>query len=178
MRANGNEKGRYEIIVNFGNSNVHPFPFSLAVQEERTPQMTKPQQPQRANTPTQLGFPGYILPPPPPSMFRNFDSPTSPIPAILGQNSRLFGSLPNLKMQFGQDLSHGSSMSNLIPSSSEVFPSSFILQLLLVRPPLALVLLFSTLVLHSHLTSAPMYSWMLTCKQMNHPRKSRSQRME
>ena len=58
-------------------------------------------------------------------MFRNFDSPTSPIPAILGQNSRLFGSLPNLKMQFGQDLSHGSSMSNLIPSSSEVFPSSF-----------------------------------------------------
>ena len=99
--------------------------ISSAVQEERTPQMTKPQQPQRANTPTQLGFPGYILPPPPPSMFRNFDSPTSPIPTILGQNSRLFGSLPNLKMQFGQDLSHGSSLSNLIPSSSEVFSSPY-----------------------------------------------------
>lgn len=87
--------------------------------------MAKQQQPQRATTPTQLGFSGYVLPPPPPSMFRTFDSPTSPIPAILSQNSRLFGSLPNLKMQFGQAGSPSSSFSNLSPSSSEVFPSQY-----------------------------------------------------
>lgn len=58
-------------------------------------------------------------------MFRSYDSPTSPIPTILSQNNRLFGSLPNLKMQFGQEIPHGTSLSNLLPSTSDVFPSQF-----------------------------------------------------
>lgn len=122
MRKEGMQFNVYRLVtVNY----LFLLFFLSAVQEERTPQMTK-QQPQRANTPTQLGFPSYTtLPPPPPPMFRTFDSPTSPIPTILGQNSRLFGSLPNLKMQFGQDIPHGTSLSNLLPSTSDVFPSQF-----------------------------------------------------
>ena len=58
-------------------------------------------------------------------MFKPYESPTSPLPSILSQNNRLFGSLPNLKMQFGSDLPRGNSLSNLLPSTSDVFPSHF-----------------------------------------------------
>ena len=83
--------------------------FSLAVQEERAPPVTRIQ---RAGTPTQLGysaspafspttFPsGPPLPPVPPmpSSFR-YDGPVSPImPSNFMTQSRLSGSLPNLKM--------------------------------------------------------------------------------
>ncbi len=69
---------------------------SAAVQEERTPQGAKLQ---RAGTPTPLGFPNLNFVPSIP-YFPSFDSPTSPIPRVLAQANRMYGSLPNLKMEF------------------------------------------------------------------------------
>lgn len=70
-----------------------------AVQEERTPQGAKLQ---RATTPQPLGFSNTLnlMPPSIPYFPPNFDTPTSPIPRVLSQASRMYGSLPNLKMEF------------------------------------------------------------------------------
>lgn len=78
----------------------HPCAFLLAaVQEERTPQGAKLQ---RATTPQPLGFSNTLnlMPPSIPYFPPNFDTPTSPIPRVLSQASRMYGSLPNLKMEF------------------------------------------------------------------------------
>ena len=95
----------------------------LAVQEERTPPVSKLQ---RATTPTQLGFhqqqtgtscsasPSYIPTPPgsvptpplgPSNHYNSYDgNPPSPIvPNFMIQNHRLFGSLPNLKVGLEQE---------------------------------------------------------------------------
>lgn len=73
--------------------------FFAAVQEERTPQGAKLQ---RATTPQPLGFSNTLnlMPPSIPYFPPNFDTPTSPIPRVLSQASRMYGSLPNLKMEF------------------------------------------------------------------------------
>lgn len=97
--------------------------FNTAVQEERAPPVTKLHAaPQRAETPTQLGYTSSAtgtnlygigpnsspampqLPIPQlPSYHRTYDSPVSPVvPSNLMSHSRMFGSLPNLKM--GLDL--------------------------------------------------------------------------
>jgi hypothetical protein len=70
-----------------------------AVQEERTPQGAKLQ---RATTPQPLGFSSTLnlMPPSIPYFPPSFDTPTSPIPRVLSQASRMYGSLPNLKMEF------------------------------------------------------------------------------
>lgn len=70
-----------------------------AVQEERTPQGAKLH---RASTPTPLGFSNLsFIPPAVPYFPQNFDSPTSPVPRMLSHAaSRMYGSLPNLKMEF------------------------------------------------------------------------------
>ena len=70
-----------------------------AVQEERTPQGAKLQ---RATTPTPLGFPNLnFVPPSVPYFPQSFDSPTSPVPRMLSHAAnRMYGSLPNLKMEF------------------------------------------------------------------------------
>ena len=72
---------------------------SIAVQEERTPQGAKLQ---RASTPTPLGFSNLQFTPPSIPYFpQTFDSPTSPVPRMLSHSaSRMYGSLPNLKMEF------------------------------------------------------------------------------
>jgi hypothetical protein len=69
------------------------------VQEERTPQGAKLQ---RATTPQPLGFSSTLnlMPPSIPYFPPSFDTPTSPIPRVLSQASRMYGSLPNLKMEF------------------------------------------------------------------------------
>ena len=69
------------------------------MQEERTPQGAKLQ---RATTPQPLGFSNTLnlLPPTIPYFPPNFDTPTSPIPRVLSQANRMYGSLPNLKMEF------------------------------------------------------------------------------
>ena len=73
------------------------FLLCTAVQEERTPQGAKLQ---RAGTPQPLGFPNLNFVPPPIPYFPNFDSPTSPVPRLLTHANRMYGSLPNLKMEF------------------------------------------------------------------------------
>lgn len=76
-----------------------PSPQHAAVQEERTPQGAKLQ---RASTPTPLGFSNLQFTPPSIPYFpQTFDSPTSPVPRMLSHSaSRMYGSLPNLKMEF------------------------------------------------------------------------------
>ena len=90
-----------------------PVP-SAAVQEERTPAGAKLQ---RAGTPQPLGFPNLNFIPPPVPYVPNFDSPTSPVPRLLSQSSRMYGSLPNLKMEFERpgtsQLSHPGMMSSV-----------------------------------------------------------------
>lgn len=66
-----------------------------AVQEERTCSGGKLQ---RADTPTQLGFQGLNFIPSPVPYVQHYESPTSPVPRILSQANRMYGSLPNLKM--------------------------------------------------------------------------------
>ena len=86
------------------------FSFPLtAVQEERTPQGAKLQ---RATTPQPLGFSSTLslMPPSIPYFPPNFDTPTSPIPRVLSQASRMYGSLPNLKMEFDRQQSASSPM--------------------------------------------------------------------
>jgi hypothetical protein len=75
-----------------------------AVQEERTPQGAKLQ---RATTPQPLGFSNTLnlMPPSIPYFPPNFDTPTSPIPRVLSQASRMYGSLPNLKIEFDRQQS-------------------------------------------------------------------------
>lgn len=68
-----------------------------AVQEERTPQGAKLQ---RAGTPQPLGFPNLNFVPSAVPYIPSFDSPTSPVPHVLTHASRMYGSLPNLKMEF------------------------------------------------------------------------------
>lgn len=76
---------------------VHDFFFTTAVQEERTPQGAKLQ---RAGTPQPLGFPNLNFVPSAVPYIPSFDSPTSPVPHVLTHASRMYGSLPNLKMEF------------------------------------------------------------------------------
>lgn len=83
--------------------------FYLAVQEERTPQGAKLH---RASTPTPLGFSNLnFIPPAVPYFPQNFDSPTSPVPRMLSHAaSRMYGSLPNLKMEFERSSGPSSGM--------------------------------------------------------------------
>ena len=73
--------------------------FYTAVQEERTPSGAKLQ---RAGTPQPLGFPSLNFIPPAIPYLPRFDSPTSPVPRVLSQATRMYGSLPNLKIEFDQ----------------------------------------------------------------------------
>lgn len=66
-----------------------------AVQEERTCSGAKLQ---RADTPTPLGFQGLNFIPSTVPYVQQYESPTSPVPRILSQANRMYGSLPNLKM--------------------------------------------------------------------------------
>ena len=85
------------------------IPPLTAVQEERTPQGAKLQ---RATTPQPLGFSNTLnlMPPSIPYFPPNFDTPTSPIPRVLSQASRMYGSLPNLKMEFDRQSASNSAM--------------------------------------------------------------------
>ena len=101
---------------------------SLAVQEERTPPVSKLQ---RATTPTQLGYlpqqspSGSFLPPSVATSpiapnnnnpYNSFENPPSPgVPNFMIQNHRLFGSLPNLKVGLEQE--------RMQPFSSNFFPT-------------------------------------------------------
>lgn len=98
------------------------FPLlHIAVQEERTPQGAKLQ---RASTPTPLGFSNLnFIPPAIPYFPQNFDSPTSPVPRMLSHAaSRMYGSLPNLKMEF--DRSSAPSPGMLTPQARSFTPPS------------------------------------------------------
>ena len=113
---------RFSYAINADLSRFHFFVYA-AVQEERAPPVSKLQ---RAGTPTQLGFTpqGLSLPPPippVPSAFHSYDSPVSPVPAILGHNSRMFGSLPNLRIGAEHDRSFGMSPMPFTPT--EFVPS-------------------------------------------------------
>lgn len=82
---------------------INIFLHFTAVQEERTPQGAAANAKlQRASTPTPLGFSNLnFIPPAVPYFPQNFDSPTSPVPRMLSHAaSRMYGSLPNLKMEF------------------------------------------------------------------------------
>ena len=91
--------------------------------------------PQRAGTPTQLGFSGASFPSsaatplqPPPSLhpsLRNLDGPMSPIVSNL-MHSRMFGSLPNMKMGVDQEKlsSINSSISMMLPPDSDSRPQT------------------------------------------------------
>ena len=93
------------------------FFFAIAVQEERTPQGAKLQ---RAGTPQPLGFPNLNFIPPAVPYFPSFDSPTSPVPHVLSHASRMYGSLPNLKMEF--DRSSSSLPQPLTPQARSFTP--------------------------------------------------------
>ena len=95
------------------------FFLYTAVQEERTPQGAKLQ---RATTPTPLGFPNLnFIPPSIPYFPQSFDSPTSPVPRMLSHSaSRMYGSLPNLKMEF--DRSPMSTPTSLAPQQRSYTP--------------------------------------------------------
>lgn len=98
------------------------FIIYTAVQEERTPQGAKLQ---RATTPTPLGFPNLnFVPSSVPYFPQSFDSPSSPVPRMLSHASnRMYGSLPNLKMEFDRSpLSSGS----LTPQQPSFTPPNII----------------------------------------------------
>lgn len=92
-----------------------------AVQEERTPQGAKLQ---RASTPTPLGFSSLQFTPPSVPYFpTTFDSPTSPVPRMLSHSaSRMYGSLPNLKMEF--DRSSSAVTNPMTPQARSFTPSN------------------------------------------------------
>ena len=99
------------------------FKIFTAVQEERTPQGAAANAKlQRASTPTPLGFSNLnFIPPAVPYFPQNFDSPTSPVPRMLSHAaSRMYGSLPNLKMEF--DRSPAPSPGMLTPQARAFTP--------------------------------------------------------
>nr|CAD57002.1 retinoid X receptor [Suberites domuncula] len=94
-----------------------------AVQEERTPQGAKLQ---RASTPTPLGFPNLnFIPPSIPYFPQSYDSPTSPVPRMLSHAaSRMYGSLPNLKMEFDRSTPMSTPTGSLTPQQRSFTPPS------------------------------------------------------
>ena len=101
------------------------------MQEERAPPVSK-LNPIRVQSPTPLEFTGNIgftsTPPPPlplPTNMRSFEPPSPVVPNLMSQ-SRMFGSLPNLKMNFDQEQSQHnmSMMMPLTPSNDSYYSGS------------------------------------------------------
>lgn len=101
----------------------------IAVQEERAPPVSK-LNPIRVQSPTPLEFTGNVgfnsTPPPPlplPTNMRSFEPPSPVVPNLMSQ-SRMFGSLPNLKMNFDQERSqHNMSMMMPLTPSNDSYCS-------------------------------------------------------